>query len=80
MLPDAYQLDLPLEPDTDPRTEKPRAGFETVEQCQAEDESRALGLRAMARWVVAIRPSSVDSHSRTTCLCFVENLRGGEDG
>jgi len=42
MPPDEYQLDRLLRADTDPRTGKPQAGFETVAQCQAEDLRRAL--------------------------------------
>jgi hypothetical protein len=44
---DEDRLDLLLRPDTDPRTGRYRAGFETVAQCQAEDLSRALALRAL---------------------------------
>jgi hypothetical protein len=46
---DKNRLDLLLHEDFDPRTGKPRAGFETVAQCQGEDRSRALALREIAR-------------------------------
>jgi hypothetical protein len=45
---DEYRLDLLLQPDTDPRTGKPQAGFETVAQCVAEDQARARSLRQTA--------------------------------
>jgi hypothetical protein len=51
--PDEYRLDLLLTPDTHPRTGRPRAGFETVAQCPAEDASRALSLRATAQAIIA---------------------------
>lgn len=43
-----------LTPDTDPRTGKPRAGFETAAQCRAEDRGRALALGATPASVAAI--------------------------
>ncbi len=52
--PAKYRLDLVFPPDTDPRTGKRRAGFETVGQCQAEDEGRALGLTATADAISAL--------------------------
>lgn len=62
---DDYRLDLLLTPDTHPRTGKPRAGFETVVQCHAEDASRALSLRATAQAISAIsngiRPTPANS-------------------
>src|SRR3954470_5671519 len=48
-----HRPDRLLTPDTHPRTGKPRAGFETVGQCQAEDQSRALALRATAQAIIA---------------------------
>ncbi len=65
MPPDEYRLDLILKPDTHPRTDRPRAGFETVAECQAEDLSRALALRATAHAIIAIsngiRPTPANS-------------------
>jgi hypothetical protein len=48
-----YRLDLLLGQGIDPRTGKPRAGFETVNQCRAEDRLRAVGLREIARTLTA---------------------------
>jgi hypothetical protein len=50
---DAYRPDFFLRPDLDPRTGKPRSGFETIEQSKAEDATRALALRATARTLVS---------------------------
>lgn len=62
---DEYQLDRLLTPDMHPRTGKPRAGFETITQCVAEDFAQALALRATARAISAInngiRPTPTNS-------------------
>jgi hypothetical protein len=44
--PDEYRLDWLLREAINPRTGKPQAGFETVTECQAEDRSRVMTLRA----------------------------------
>ena len=45
---DRHRLDLLLVPCTDQRTGKLKSGFETVAECEEEDRSRAVSIRANA--------------------------------
>jgi hypothetical protein len=63
---DNKQLEWLLQPDTDPRTGKPRAGFETVEQCRNEDLLRADGVRTAAQAVSSAK--SGEAHGRASEL------------